>query len=168
MAAELNLSGWISLLHTTAQFIRFGGGELGKRPLTHLCTCFSHICPSLERRGPFTCCGRFPVCRETSRTSPPGPGLGDHKVFLNDAHPSLKRTGEASVEGLLNQLVLEHLQLAPLLWGEYCPSPLGVRAPSLRPRELAFGAVCRGLQGTGWGGLRLSRARSAGVRSAQP
>uniref|UniRef100_A0A8C4MXI9 Trafficking protein particle complex 9 n=1 Tax=Equus asinus asinus TaxID=83772 RepID=A0A8C4MXI9_EQUAS len=33
-----------------------------------------------------------------------------------DAHPSLKRTGEASVEGLLNQLVLEHLQLAPLQW----------------------------------------------------
>ncbi|XP_005613358.1 trafficking protein particle complex subunit 9 isoform X1 [Equus caballus] len=30
--------------------------------------------------------------------------------------PSLKRTGEASVEGLLNQLVLEHLQLAPLQW----------------------------------------------------
>ncbi|XP_036119746.1 trafficking protein particle complex subunit 9 isoform X2 [Molossus molossus] len=29
---------------------------------------------------------------------------------------SLKRTGEASVEGLLNQLVLEHLQLAPLQW----------------------------------------------------
>ncbi|KAF6101492.1 trafficking protein particle complex 9 [Phyllostomus discolor] len=32
------------------------------------------------------------------------------------AHPSLKRTGEASVEGLLSQLVLEHLQLAPLQW----------------------------------------------------
>lgn len=32
------------------------------------------------------------------------------------------------MEGLLNQLVLEHLQLAPLLWGEYCPSPLGARA----------------------------------------
>ncbi|XP_066121704.1 trafficking protein particle complex subunit 9 isoform X1 [Saccopteryx bilineata] len=30
--------------------------------------------------------------------------------------PSLKRTGKASVEGLLNQLVLEHLQLAPLQW----------------------------------------------------
>uniref|UniRef100_A0A673ZU49 Trafficking protein particle complex subunit 9 n=1 Tax=Salmo trutta TaxID=8032 RepID=A0A673ZU49_SALTR len=27
--------------------------------------------------------------------------------------------GEASVEGVLNQLVLEHLQLAPLQWGEY-------------------------------------------------
>ncbi|XP_072707940.1 trafficking protein particle complex subunit 9 isoform X5 [Ciconia boyciana] len=31
--------------------------------------------------------------------------------------PSLKREGEASVEGVLNQLVLEHLQLAPLQWG---------------------------------------------------
>ncbi|XP_048849766.1 trafficking protein particle complex subunit 9 isoform X1 [Brienomyrus brachyistius] len=30
--------------------------------------------------------------------------------------PSLRRTGEASVEGVLNQLVLEHLQLAPLQW----------------------------------------------------
>ncbi|CAL8362990.1 unnamed protein product [Arctogadus glacialis] len=32
------------------------------------------------------------------------------------AHPSLRRQGEASVEGVLNQLVLEHLQLAPLQW----------------------------------------------------
>ncbi|KAG7458172.1 hypothetical protein MATL_G00235330 [Megalops atlanticus] len=31
-------------------------------------------------------------------------------------HPSLRRQGEASVEGVLNQLVLEHLQLAPLQW----------------------------------------------------
>ncbi|XP_067364329.1 trafficking protein particle complex subunit 9 isoform X1 [Channa argus] len=30
--------------------------------------------------------------------------------------PSLRRCGEASVEGVLNQLVLEHLQLAPLQW----------------------------------------------------
>ncbi|XP_062874344.1 trafficking protein particle complex subunit 9 [Trichomycterus rosablanca] len=30
--------------------------------------------------------------------------------------PSLKRQGEASVEGVLTQLVLEHLQLAPLQW----------------------------------------------------
>ncbi|KAF6717223.1 Trafficking protein particle complex subunit 9 [Oryzias melastigma] len=35
---------------------------------------------------------------------------------LNNSHPSLKRHGEASVEGVLNQLVLEHLQLAPLQW----------------------------------------------------
>uniref|UniRef100_A0A3B3ZAY2 Trs120/TRAPPC9 third Ig-like domain-containing protein n=1 Tax=Periophthalmus magnuspinnatus TaxID=409849 RepID=A0A3B3ZAY2_9GOBI len=33
-------------------------------------------------------------------------------------HPSLQRRGEASVEGVLNQLVLEHLQLAPLQWGK--------------------------------------------------
>lgn len=39
-------------------------------------------------------------------------------LVLNRAHPSLRRRGEASVEGVLNQLVLEHLQLAPLQWGE--------------------------------------------------
>lgn len=38
------------------------------------------------------------------------------KLDIHWTIPSLKRTGEASVEGLLNQLVLEHLQLAPLLW----------------------------------------------------
>lgn len=38
--------------------------------------------------------------------------------FFNSTHPSLQRRGEASVEGVLNQLVLEHLQLAPLQWGE--------------------------------------------------
>ncbi|KFR07554.1 Trafficking protein particle complex subunit 9, partial [Nipponia nippon] len=40
-----------------------------------------------------------------------------HKAFsLIPIYPSLKREGEASVEGVLNQLVLEHLQLAPLQW----------------------------------------------------
>nr|XP_055143335.1 trafficking protein particle complex subunit 9 isoform X7 [Symphalangus syndactylus] len=44
-------------------------------------------------------------------------GLEIHsKLGICKAHPSLKRSGEASVEGLLNQLVLEHLQLAPLQW----------------------------------------------------
>uniref|UniRef100_A0A8C4XJL4 Trafficking protein particle complex 9 n=1 Tax=Falco tinnunculus TaxID=100819 RepID=A0A8C4XJL4_FALTI len=38
---------------------------------------------------------------------------------LDIFYPSLKREGEASVEGVLNQLVLEHLQLAPLQWGEF-------------------------------------------------
>uniref|UniRef100_A0A1A8EUR1 Trafficking protein particle complex 9 n=2 Tax=Nothobranchius korthausae TaxID=1143690 RepID=A0A1A8EUR1_9TELE len=43
--------------------------------------------------------------------------------------PSLQRCGEASVEGALNQLVLEHLQLAPLQWdvlvnGKLCDSDL--------------------------------------------
>lgn len=49
-----------------------------------------------------------------------------HKVFvLNLAHPSLRRSGDASVEGVLNQLVLEHLQLAPLQWGKFIKlSPL--------------------------------------------
>uniref|UniRef100_A0A667XZY7 Trafficking protein particle complex subunit 9 n=1 Tax=Myripristis murdjan TaxID=586833 RepID=A0A667XZY7_9TELE len=37
-------------------------------------------------------------------------------IILNHSHPSLRRHGEASVEGVLNQLVLEHLQLAPLQW----------------------------------------------------
>lgn len=43
---------------------------------------------------------------------------GCEAVVLNGRHPSLQRRGEASVEGVLNQLVLEHLQLAPLQWGE--------------------------------------------------
>ncbi|KAL1767301.1 trafficking protein particle complex subunit 9 isoform X1 [Sigmodon hispidus] len=38
------------------------------------------------------------------------------KFSLTEAYPSLKRSGEASVEGLLNQLILEQLQLAPLQW----------------------------------------------------
>ncbi|XP_069322053.1 trafficking protein particle complex subunit 9 isoform X4 [Eulemur rufifrons] len=38
------------------------------------------------------------------------------KLDIHWRIPSLKRSGEASVEGLLNQLVLEHLQLAPLQW----------------------------------------------------
>ncbi|KAM6899295.1 trafficking protein particle complex subunit 9 isoform 5-T5 [Xenentodon cancila] len=38
------------------------------------------------------------------------------KLDICWSHPSLKRHGEASVEGVLNQLVLEHLQLAPLQW----------------------------------------------------
>uniref|UniRef100_A0ABI7WEW5 Trafficking protein particle complex 9 n=1 Tax=Felis catus TaxID=9685 RepID=A0ABI7WEW5_FELCA len=40
----------------------------------------------------------------------------DSKLDVHWRIPSLKRTGEASVEGLLSQLVLEHLQLAPLQW----------------------------------------------------
>ncbi|KAI1243654.1 hypothetical protein IHE44_0001288, partial [Lamprotornis superbus] len=44
-------------------------------------------------------------------------------VLLNVCGPKLEailqRAGEASVEGVLNQLVLEHLQLAPLQWGQY-------------------------------------------------
>lgn len=44
--------------------------------------------------------------------------LSETKFSLIPIYPSLKREGEASVEGVLNQLVLEHLQLAPLQWGE--------------------------------------------------
>lgn len=66
--------------------------------------------------------------------------------------PSLKRTGEASVEGLLSQLVLEHLQLAPLQWdvlvdGQPCdceaaachvgdPISLEVRLTNRSPRSV--------------------------------
>lgn len=56
---------------------------------------------------------------------------------MTGTHPSLKRTGEASVEGLLNQLVLEHLQLAPLQWGEYAPITSGQTRLSLRVAESA-------------------------------
>nr|KAF6301004.1 trafficking protein particle complex 9 [Myotis myotis] len=68
------------------------------------------------------------------------------------AHPSLKRTGEASVEGVLNQLALEHLQLAPLQWdvlvdGQPCdceaaacqvgdPMRLEVRLTNRSPRSV--------------------------------
>ncbi|XP_075405341.1 trafficking protein particle complex subunit 9 isoform X2 [Tenrec ecaudatus] len=38
------------------------------------------------------------------------------KLDIRWTIPSLKRHGEASVEGLRSQLVLEHLQLAPLQW----------------------------------------------------
>lgn len=67
--------------------------------------------------------------------------------------PSLKRSGEASVEGLLNQLILEHLQLAPLQWdvlvdGQQCdcevaaacqvgdPVRLEVRLTNRSPRSV--------------------------------
>ncbi|XP_044540410.1 trafficking protein particle complex subunit 9 [Gracilinanus agilis] len=67
--------------------------------------------------------------------------------------PSLKRHGEASVEGILNQLVLEHLQLAPLQWdvlvdGQLCdcdvvadcqvgdPIPLEIRLTNWSKRNV--------------------------------
>ncbi|XP_060051937.1 trafficking protein particle complex subunit 9 isoform X2 [Erinaceus europaeus] len=74
------------------------------------------------------------------------------KLDLHKTHPSLKRTGEASVEGVLNQLVLEHLQLAPLQWdvlvdGQPCdceaaacqvgdPVSLEVRLTNRSPRSV--------------------------------
>lgn len=50
-----------------------------------------------------------------------------NKLDIRWAIPSLKRSGEASVEGVLSQLVLEQLQLAPLQWdvlvdGQLCDS----------------------------------------------
>ncbi|XP_071594550.1 trafficking protein particle complex subunit 9 isoform X4 [Heliangelus exortis] len=53
--------------------------------------------------------------------------------------PSLKREGEASVEGVLNQLVLEHLQLAPLQWG--CCGRTG-ELSQLEPELHAFHLAC--------------------------
>ncbi|XP_037584851.1 trafficking protein particle complex subunit 9 isoform X4 [Cebus imitator] len=81
-------------------------------------------------------------------------GLEIHsKLGIRWRIPSLKRSGEASVEGLLNQLVLEHLQLAPLQWdvlvdGQLCdreavaacqvgdPVRLEVRLTNQSPRSV--------------------------------
>uniref|UniRef100_A0A8C5IEZ4 Trafficking protein particle complex 9 n=1 Tax=Junco hyemalis TaxID=40217 RepID=A0A8C5IEZ4_JUNHY len=41
-------------------------------------------------------------------------------IWMVTPPPPWAREGEASVEGVLNQLVLENLQLAPLQWGECC------------------------------------------------
>jgi hypothetical protein len=68
---------------------------------------------------------------------------------LTEAHPSLKRSGEASVEGLLNQLVLERLQLAPLQWGEYPRLPL----------ILGRGALSLSMQALMWGSSRAGNPR---------
>ncbi|XP_033616755.1 trafficking protein particle complex subunit 9 isoform X2 [Fukomys damarensis] len=56
------------------------------------------------------------------------------KLDIHWRIPSLKRSGEASVEGLLNQLVLEHLQLAPLQWdvlvaGQRCDCDAAAACP---------------------------------------
>ncbi|KFO30991.1 Trafficking protein particle complex subunit 9 [Fukomys damarensis] len=73
-----------------------------------------------------TCCGScsgrsfsfmWKICAGQSRDRTPILGVSRTEFSLTEVHPSLKRSGEASVEGLLNQLVLEHLQLAPLQWG---------------------------------------------------
>ncbi|XP_062918897.1 trafficking protein particle complex subunit 9 isoform X1 [Mobula hypostoma] len=54
---------------------------------------------------------------------------------------SLKREGEASVEGVLNQLVQEHLQLAPLQWdvlvaGKPCDCDVAVECQAGEPTSL--------------------------------
>ncbi|XP_016401360.1 trafficking protein particle complex subunit 9-like [Sinocyclocheilus rhinocerous] len=45
-------------------------------------------------------------------------GLINSTLDIHWTISSLQRHGEASVEGVLNQLILEHLQLAPLQWGK--------------------------------------------------
>ncbi|XP_028819754.1 trafficking protein particle complex subunit 9 isoform X4 [Denticeps clupeoides] len=52
---------------------------------------------------------------ETERQQAQG-SLINSTLSIRWAIPSLQREGEASVEGVLNQLVLDHLQLAPLQW----------------------------------------------------
>ncbi|XP_063087094.1 trafficking protein particle complex subunit 9 isoform X3 [Cavia porcellus] len=63
------------------------------------------------------------------------------KLDIHWRIPSLKRSGEASVEGLLNQLVLEHLQLAPLQWdvlvdGQLCDCDAAAACPVGDPVRL--------------------------------
>ncbi|XP_066874222.1 trafficking protein particle complex subunit 9 isoform X3 [Kogia breviceps] len=61
--------------------------------------------------------GQFANSKELEEERQEARGLEiNSKLDIHWTIPSLKRTGEASVEGLLSQLVLEHLQLAPLLW----------------------------------------------------
>lgn len=93
---------------------------------------------------------------------------------MTEAHPSLKRTGEASVEGLLSQPVLEQLQLAPLQWGEYRTSPLRASACSSRVPRSPRGqrsprgrVVCPGLRAGGAGnGVQLPPASVPRTRMA--
>ncbi|NP_001135612.1 trafficking protein particle complex subunit 9 [Xenopus tropicalis] len=59
----------------------------------------------------------FPNLKEIEEERQHSKGLEiNSKLGIRWKIPSLKREGEASVEGVLNQLVLEHLQLAPLQW----------------------------------------------------
>ncbi|XP_038615904.1 trafficking protein particle complex subunit 9 [Tachyglossus aculeatus] len=63
------------------------------------------------------------------------------KLDIHWRIPSLKRQGEASVEGILNQLVLEHLQLAPLQWdvsvdGQLCDCDVVADCPVGDPVRL--------------------------------
>ncbi|KAF6101487.1 trafficking protein particle complex 9 [Phyllostomus discolor] len=61
--------------------------------------------------------GQFASSRQLEEERQEARGLEiNSKLGIRWRIPSLKRTGEASVEGLLSQLVLEHLQLAPLQW----------------------------------------------------
>ncbi|XP_065751827.1 trafficking protein particle complex subunit 9 isoform X5 [Phocoena phocoena] len=105
--------------------------------------------------------GQFANPKELEEERQEARGLEiNSKLDIHWTIPSLKRTGEASVEGLLSQLVLEHLQLAPLLWdvlvdGQPCdreaaacrvgdPVRLEVRLTNRSPRSVgpfALGVV---------------------------
>ncbi|XP_041045096.1 trafficking protein particle complex subunit 9 isoform X2 [Carcharodon carcharias] len=65
----------------------------------------------------------------------------NNKLNINWKIPSLNREGEASVEGVLNQLVQEHLQLAPLQWdvfvaGKPCDCDVVVECQAGDPTSL--------------------------------
>ncbi|XP_040043773.1 trafficking protein particle complex subunit 9 isoform X3 [Gasterosteus aculeatus] len=62
-----------------------------------------------------TACFTSPKQLEEERQHAQGSQINS-KLGICWSIPSLRRRGEASVEGVLNQLVLEHLQLAPLQW----------------------------------------------------
>lgn len=76
------------------------------------------------------------------------------KLDIHWRIPSLKRSGEASVEGLLNQLVLEHLQLAPLQWdvlvdGQLCDCDAAAACPVGDPVRLEVRLTNRSLRCVG-------------------
>ncbi|XP_006152186.1 trafficking protein particle complex subunit 9 isoform X2 [Tupaia chinensis] len=76
------------------------------------------------------------------------------KLDIHWTIPSLKRSGEASVEGLLNQLVLEHLQLAPLQWdvlvdGQLCDCEAAAACQVGDPVRLEVRLTNRSLRSVG-------------------
>ncbi|XP_036293388.1 trafficking protein particle complex subunit 9 isoform X2 [Pipistrellus kuhlii] len=97
--------------------------------------------------------GQFASPRQLEEQRQEARGLEiSSKLGLRWRIPSLKRAGEASVEGVLTQLALEHLQLAPLQWdvlvdGQPCdceaaacqvgdPMRLEVRLTNRSPRSV--------------------------------
>lgn len=72
--------------------------------------------------------GQFANAKQLEEERQEARGLEiNSKLDIRWRIPSLQRTGEASVEGLLNQLILDHVQLAPLQWdvlvdGQPCDS----------------------------------------------
>nr|XP_027806387.2 trafficking protein particle complex subunit 9 isoform X1 [Marmota flaviventris] len=80
--------------------------------------------------------------------------------------PSLTRSGEASVEGVLSQLVLEHLQLAPLQWGAALRPGVLPRGPPLPLHRglLPAHPVPRGQQEQGAAAVLVLLAQCARAR----